>query len=128
MSLNIVHRKFGCTLNYKINSNVPLKFEIHSFIGIVSNNFSLQPIIIERIEYIFNELWNHYHEFFNVIRYENAIIGIMIFAHEEFYQYKGVDYTPIDITDFIEDLFGKKNTPKNLIQVYTVYQTVYSLV
>ena len=115
--------KLGTT-NYLITNSIQLKFEIYSFIRIVANNFSLQPYVVERIEYIFKEVWKKHTTFFNTIPYENAVIGVMILANEEFCSINGIDYIPIDVKPFVEQLYGAHNVQKNIIQIYTVYQNV----
>ena len=115
--------KLGTT-NYLITNDSPLKFEVYSFIGIVSTYFSLQPILVERIKFVFNEIWNHHTTFFNTIPYENTVLGVMIFASEEFCIRNGVDCVAVDVSEFVEQLYGKNNTQKNLIQIYGVYQNI----
>lgn len=112
------------TIDYEITHVVPIKYEIYSFIDIVSNYFNLQPNLSERIKYIFNEIWRKYTTFFNVIRYENAVLGVMLFVVEEFYKEMGIDLIPIDVTGYVMLMYGKNNIEKNMVQVYIVYQNV----
>lgn len=116
--------RFSTSLNYEVTNCVPIKFEVYSFIGIVANYFNLQPVLIERIKFVFNEIWNKHATFFNTIRYENTVLGVMIFVVDEFFQSMCIDDIPVDVSDFVEMLYGKNNIDKNIIQVYAVYQNV----
>jgi len=118
---------YGSKMNRFVTVEAPLKYEIYSFIGIVSSYFSLQPILTERIEYIFIEIWHRHTTFFNRIRYENAVLGIMIFALEEFHTEMGIDNIPVDITEYAEFLYGKKDSERNLVQIYSVYQNIVEI-
>lgn len=111
-------------LNHEITNIAPIRFEVYSFIGIVANYFNLQPTLIERIKFVFNEIWNKHVTFFNTIRYENTVLGVAIFAVDEFYQSMSIDDIPIDVTEFVEMLYGKDHVTKNIVQIYAVYQNV----
>jgi hypothetical protein len=57
---------------------------------------------------------------FNVTKYENLLIGIMMYVLAD----DGED--PIDIAGFISELY-KGDSAKDVIQVYNIYQIITDL-
>lgn len=121
------NNRFSRKFDHQITHITPIKFEIYSFIDIVTNYYNLQPNLIDRIKYIFNEIWKKHYTYFNNIRYENTVLGVMIFVVDEFYKEMCIDDIPIDVTDFVIMLYGKENMDKNLIQIYVVYQNILEI-
>lgn len=97
-----------------------LNYPAYSFAHILVNNFDLSNYQKERLLYIANEIWNDKMYLFNVTKYENLLIGIMLYVIAE----DGED--PIDIAGFISELY-KGDSAKDVIQVYNIYQIITDL-
>jgi hypothetical protein len=121
----LLFMKMNTKLNYSITNMQPLNFDMYSFIHIVSSYYELQPVITERIIYISNLIFSRsekqYSAFFaNKFKYENIILGITLFALYEYRQQFAVNFTPFNLSQFIDYLYGPYNK-NNIIQIYCVY-------
>jgi hypothetical protein len=97
-----------------------LNYPAYSFAHILANNFNLNDYQKEHLLYVANEIWNDKMYLFNVTKYENLLIGIMMYVLAD----DGED--PIDIAGFISELY-KGDSAKDVIQVYNIYQIITDL-
>lgn len=115
--------ELNTTLDCSITLVEPLKYEVYSFIMIIENYFELCPIITDRIKYVITETWVN-STMFSGLRFENVVIGTMLFVIDEFDNRTNTDIPPTDVTTFVQQLYGQKNAEYNLIQIYSVYQNL----
>ncbi len=111
-------------IDYKFHTSLlrnpnMFKYEIFSFIKIVSSYFGLTQFHEDCILYRLNETWNDRTILYNKIRYENVILGLMLFCNE----FDCKNNEQILIEPFITSMYPQEIRQENLISIFKVYQT-----
>lgn len=97
-----------------IDDKYAIKFEIYSFIQIVSNIFNLKPYQVEEISVVFKSTWKYRTSLYNRIKYENVILGIC--------EYVMRNDDTFNVSTIIPLLYSEKTQNYNSMQIYTVSQ------
>lgn len=119
--------KFNKTCRYNIDYERTIPYSMYSFIGIVKTYYDLPILVTQRIKFILKTIDKDYHTYFGKIPYENVILGITIFAINEFNNRFIHDSPPLDISAFVVCLWGEDRKYHHIIQIYWVSCTVKSL-
>lgn len=94
--------------------NTHVKFEIYSFIKIVTSYFNIRSYHEEEILYIFKSTWSERTYLYNRIKYENVVLAITAFVMRKDENF--------NIYPIIPSLYSEKIINYNLCQIYSLLQ------
>lgn len=120
-------QKSKCTLRLikSINRDVEkpkldMNEDVDNIILVAVNYFGLPPYMADRAKFIIYKMWS-YPDNFHDIKYENVVLGILMYIVYE--EYLCEDVT-VDFSSFCECLFGTAKAEKNINQMYKAYEIV----
>lgn len=114
-----------CRYRYGTRYKPPIPYHTYSFIGIVKTYYDLPVVITKRVEFILQKVGTNYNKYFYNIPYEKVILGITLFAVNEFNS-RRINYNTIsfDVNDYVTKLYGVERLKFHTRQVYYVKSVV----
>lgn len=116
-------------INYNTTNVRDIKYEVLCFMRTAENYFKLTPNMCERVEYLYKKTWSIKPNNFHNIRYENVVLGIVLFVIDEYYDSIDIDQTMNvnSMSIFVNELYKKSDVKSNIIQIYRVRDTIKEL-
>jgi len=110
---------------YGVKYKQPIPYHTYSFISIVRAYYDLPIVITKRVEFILQKVGNNYSKYFYNIPYEKVVLGVTLFAVDEFNS-RRINYNTVsfDVDDYITKLYGVEKLKFHTRQVYYVKSIV----
>lgn len=102
-----------------------LKYEIYSFLKVVSTMYSFSPYQSSRLEYLFNATWELRRDLFNNTFYENVLIGIADYVLQESQK---KDITQSYAPSAVKQIWSDEKFRYHITQVYQIKDLINELV
>lgn len=134
-----IAKVYGCNYSQKPKCNVKLKRtidqdvekpkfdmneDVDNLILIAVEYYWLPPYMADRVKHIMVRMWS-YPDNFHDIRYENVILGILMYViYENLIVNCAVDEI-VDFRDLCSDMFGAEQAEKRIRQIYRAYGIVH---
>jgi hypothetical protein len=108
--------------NYSVTANPHrLKYEIYSFVKIISSEFELTPFVEDCIRFRLHEIWDQQQYLFKKVPYEDILLGLTMYCHE-----CDGGHESLNIGHFAKALWGNRSQ-EHLILIFKAHQTFSSI-
>lgn len=99
-----------------------IRYDIYSFIKLTASYFNVSKFHEDCMILRFNQTRPVHRELFAKTKYEDVIIGLLLFTNE----YDCMN-APIDVEPYVRDLYKEEEYKKHIIAIYKVLQTLKTI-
>ena len=99
-----------------------IRYDIYSFIKLTANYFNISKFHEDCMIYRFNQTWDLQSDLYAKTKYEDVIIGILLFTNE--YDCKN---ELLNVEPYVLELYKKADYDKHITAIYKVLGTLKTI-
>ena len=99
-----------------------IRYDIYSFIKLTANYFNISKFHEDCMIYRFNQTWDLQSDLYAKTKYEDVIIGILLFTNE--YDCKN---ELLNVEPYVLELYKKVDYDKHITAIYKVLGTLKTI-